>query len=77
MTYRPYPSVDRARRQLDRHADEGPPQPPKGYTAVTAAVAFERWSTAMRSAVPTAQQLVASWTAALKPRPVRSEEKTT
>jgi hypothetical protein len=25
MTYRPYPNVDRARHQLDRHADETPP----------------------------------------------------
>jgi hypothetical protein len=27
MTYRPYPSLDRVRHQLDRHDDETPPLP--------------------------------------------------
>jgi hypothetical protein len=77
MSHRPYPSVDRALHQLDRHDDETRPQNATVHEPVTAALAVERWAAAMRAAVPTAQQLAASWAAALKPRPVSSEEKTT
>ena len=76
MSHRPYPNVDRARRQLDRHADEVRPQSTTTHEPVTAAVAVERWAAAMRAAVPSARQFAESWTAALRPRPVSSEEKT-
>ncbi|MCX5097590.1 hypothetical protein OOK36_55135 [Streptomyces sp. NBC_00365] len=76
MSHRPYPSVDRARHQLDRHDDETRPQPPRAYETATAAVVFERWAAALRAAVPAAQQLVASWNAAFNPRLASSEEKT-
>ena len=75
MSHRPYPNVDRARHQLDRHEIAVPPRPFKGYDSATAAVAAERWARALKAAVPTAAQLTAAWTVALKPRPAASEEK--
>lgn len=76
MSYRPYPNVDRARHQLDRHEIEVRPRHLRGYDSVTAAVAVERWAAAIKAAMPTAAQLTTAWTVALKPRPVGSEEKT-
>lgn len=42
MTYRPYPSPDRARHQLDRHADETPPLMRAAQPAAEAAFAALR-----------------------------------
>lgn len=77
MSYRPYPSVDRARHQVDRHDDEAGPQSAAPERPLTTAQAIEQWAAMMRAAAPTAQQLAAAWTAALKKRPASSEEKTT
>ncbi|MGW3135913.1 hypothetical protein [Streptomyces sp. NPDC001139] len=76
MSHRPYPNVDRARHQLDRHDIEARPRPFRGYDSATAAVAVERWAAALKAAMPTAAQLTTAWTVALRPRPAGSEEKT-
>ena len=72
MAYRPYPSVDRARHQLDRHDDEAPPAAePRPVTP------FERQMVeGAQAALKSASATVAQLRAAFQPRPVSSEEKT-
>lgn len=69
MSHRPYPSVDRARHQLDRHRVKASSLPDSER--------FKQGLAALRAASWTAQELVTAWQAALRPRPASSEEKTT
>lgn len=66
MTHRPYPSVERARHQLDRHDDETPPlTPPRPMTPLEQAV-VDYSAAAVRAAAPALQAMVT----ALRERPV-------
>ena len=76
MTHRPFPSIARARHQLDRHDDETGPRSAEPRAPLTTVQAVERWVAMVKAATPTGEQLAASWTAAFRPRPVGSEEKT-
>ena len=76
MTHRPYPSLDRARHQLDRHDDETPP-----YTAPRPVSPFEQRlvdsaAAAAQALRPQMQALGKSLLAAFQPRPVSGEEPT-
>lgn len=76
MTHRPYPSVDRARHQLDRHDDETPPlATPCPMTPFEQQMA-DAASAATRALRPQLQALGASLLAAFQPRPAGSEENT-
>ena len=76
MTHRPYPSVDRARHQLDRHDDETPPAAePRPMTPFEEQLA--RNVQTMKAALPTLALAGARLRAAFQPRPAGSEEKTT
>lgn len=69
MSHRPYPSIDRAVHQLDRHDDETPPyREPRPMTPMERAV-VEYATAAVRAAAPA----VAAMAAAFTPRPVSSE----
>jgi hypothetical protein len=58
MTHRPYPSLDRARHQLDRHDDEtGPYRPPRPMTPFERQF-FEAASAVVRAAAPVAMAMV-------------------
>ena len=73
MSHRPFPSVDRARHQLDRHDDETPPAAePRPVTL------FERQLVeGAQAALKSASAAVAQLRAVFQPRPTSSEEKTT
>lgn len=74
MTHRPYPSVDRARHQLDRHDDEtGPLAPPRPLSPLEKQF-FENAAAAGRALRPQMEAIGASLLAAFQPRPVGSEE---
>ena len=73
MSHHPYPSVDRAAHQLDRHDNETPPyRAPRPMTPMERAV-VEYAQHAVRTAAPA----MAAMVAAFQPRPVSSEETTT
>lgn len=77
MTYRPYPSPDRARHQLDRHDDETPPL--SDGSDQPAALAMPRLviSDEAREAMGARLDEVGkSLRAGFQPRPVSSEENT-
>lgn len=66
MTYRPYPDIDRARHQLDRHDDETPPlAAPRPMSPLERAV-VEYSTAAVRAAAPALGSMVT----ALRERPV-------
>lgn len=71
MTYRPYPSIDRAVHQLDRHDDETPPRRALRPMTPMEQTVVEYATAAVRAAAPA----VAAMAAAFKPRPVGREEK--
>lgn len=71
MTYRPYPSIDRARHQLERHDDETPPRRALRPMTPMERVVLEYATAAVRAAAPAVAAMVAAFT----PRPVSSEEK--
>ncbi|MFJ6667430.1 hypothetical protein [Streptomyces sp. NPDC091383] len=66
MSHRPHPSIDRARHQLDRHRAKTP--------TLSDSERFKQGLAAFRAASWTAQELVAAWQAALRPRPASSKE---
>ncbi|RPE40255.1 hypothetical protein EDD90_3291 [Streptomyces sp. Ag109_O5-1] len=70
MTHRPYPNLDRARHQLDRHRVSASIP---SYSAEQ----FARGLATLRAAGWTAQELAEKWRAGLRPRSVGSEETTT
>lgn len=73
MTHRPYPSVDRARHQLDRHGDETPPySEPRPMTALERQL-FEGTAAMVKAAQPGLAAVTASLRAAFQPRPASSE----
>jgi hypothetical protein len=72
MSHRPYPSVDRARHQLDRHDDETPPITERRPMTPMERTLAEYAAAAVRAAAPA----VAAMAAAFQPRPASSEEKT-
>ena len=77
MSHRPYPSVDRARRQLGRHEDEAPPLPePHPMTPFQQQLAKSAQEI-LKTAQPTLALATARLRAAFQPRPASSEEKTT
>lgn len=70
MTHRPYPSVDRARHQLDRHDDETPPYTePRPLSPLEQNLA-DQAAAIMRAAQPGLDAAMASLRAAFQPRPV-------
>lgn len=73
MTHRPYPSVDRARHQLDRHDDETPPLRDLRPLSPMERTVVDYAAHAVRSAAP----VLAAMVAAFQPRPTGSEETTT
>lgn len=80
MTHRPYPSPDRARHQLDRHADETPPltgrhAEPRQVTPFEQRLIDSATATA-EALRPQLQAMGKSLLAAFQPRPQSSEETT-
>lgn len=76
MTHRPYPSVDRARHQLDRHNDETPPYTePRPLSPLEQKLA-DQAAAAGRALRPQLEAIGASLLAAFQPRPASSEEET-
>ncbi|MGV9756947.1 hypothetical protein ACWDUC_14165 [Streptomyces tricolor] len=76
MSHRPYPNADRARHQLDRHADEtGPHAEPRPVTPMERQLA-EAAAAVMRAVQPNGITLADRLRAAFQPRPTSSEEKT-
>lgn len=72
MSHRPYPSVDRALRQLDRHDDEtGPHVEPRPMTPFERQL-LEGAQAAVRSLAPVGAML----RTAFQPRPENGQEKT-
>lgn len=76
MTHRPYPSVVRARHQLDRHDDETPPYTEPRPLSPLEKQFFENAAAAGRALRPQLEAIGASLLAAFQPRPASSEEKT-
>ena len=78
MTYRPYPSADRARHQLDRHDDETPPyiRAPRPMSQFERQF-FEGAAALMKAAQPGLGLAAARLRAAFQPRPASREETTT
>jgi hypothetical protein len=77
MTYRPYPSVDRARHQLDRHDDETPPLPDGSGQLSPFAMPRIVISDEVREAMGARlAEFGKSLRAGFQPRPVSSEETT-
>ncbi|CAM5622799.1 hypothetical protein [Streptomyces aurantiogriseus] len=77
MSHRPYPSLDRARHQLDRHDDETPPLPDgSGQLAPFAMPRLVISDEAREAMGARLAEVGASLRAAFQPRPVSSEEKT-
>ncbi|MFE2073708.1 hypothetical protein [Streptomyces misionensis] len=76
MSHRPYPRVDRARHQLDRHDDEMPPMfEPRPMTPIEQRLARNAQAI-LNAAQPTVALAAARLYAALRPCPASSEEKT-
>lgn len=77
MNHRPYPSVDRARHQLDRHDDETPPMSePRPMTPFEQQLAMNAQAI-LNAAQPMVALAAARLRAAFQPRPVGGEETTT
>jgi len=77
MTHRPYPSLDRARHQLDRHDDETPPLSDGSDQPSPLAMPRLVISDEAREAMGALLAGVGdSLRAAFQPRPVSSEENT-
>ena len=70
MTHRPYPDVDRARHQLDRHDDETPPLAPPRQMSPLERQLFEGASAIVKAAQPGLELAAARLRAAFQPRPV-------
>jgi hypothetical protein len=70
MTYRPYPSPDRARHQLDRHDDETPPLTARRPLSPMEQTLVDHATHAVRSAAPALAAMVAGF----QRRPAGSEE---
>jgi hypothetical protein len=79
MTYRPYPNLDRARHQIERHDDETPPQTQAGQRTLSPLEKqfFEAAAAAGEALRPQLQAIGDSLRTAFQPRPVGSEEPTT
>lgn len=77
MSYRPYPSPDRARHQVERHAEETPPMlwAPRPLSPFTRQL-FEGAATMMREAQPSGDAFAAKLRAAFQQRPHGSEAPT-
>lgn len=73
MTHRPYPDVDRARHQLDRHDDETPPYTePRPMTPLERAV-VDGAAAMVKAAQPGLELAATRLRAAFQPRPASSE----
>jgi hypothetical protein len=75
MTHRPYPSLDRARHQLDRHDDETPPLP-DGSNQPPALLSQPFISEEARQALGARLAEVGASLRSAFQRPVGTEEKT-
>lgn len=76
MTHRPYPNVDRALHQLDRHDDETPPlSEPRPLTPMERQLASAA-SAVMRAVQPDGITMADRLRTAFTLRPAGSEEKT-
>ena len=72
MTYRPYPSPDRARHQLDRHEDETPPLTARRPLSPMEQALVDHATAAVRGAAAALAAMVAGFK-----RPASSSEETT
>ena len=76
MTRRPYPSIDRARHQLERHEEETAPLPAVRPLSPFERRFFEAAAAMVRAATPSFAEAGARLKSSLSQRPVSSEETT-
>ena len=74
MTYRPYPSPDRALHQLGRHDDETPPYTEPRPLSPLERQLFEGAAAMVKAAQPGLAAVAANLRAAFQPRPTSKEQ---